>query len=48
MMTGMTRNAAVIVRHLVFFKDVADHPLKLSEPFKIVFDNDVVSIYGLE
>ncbi len=36
------------IDYLVFFKDVADHPLKLSEPFKIVFDNDVVSIYGLE
>ena len=36
------------IDYLVFFKDAADQPLKLSEPFKIVYDNEAVSIYGME
>ncbi len=39
---------AVGIDYLVCFKDVADQPLKLSELFEIVFDNDAVSIYGME
>lgn len=38
------------IDYLVFFKDVSDRPqtLQLSEPFKMVYDNDAVSIYGVE
>ena len=36
------------IDYLVLFKDVADQPLKLSESFKMVYDNDAVSIYEVE
>lgn len=36
------------IDYLVCFKDVTDQPLKQSELFEIVFDNDAVSIYGME
>lgn len=36
------------ISYLVCFKDVADQPLKLSGPFRNVFDNDAVVIYEVK
>ena len=36
------------IDYLVFFKDAADQSLRLSEPFKIVYENEMVSIYGMK